>query len=187
MVLYNYLILLHVGSTSGHVVCFWIVFSLTVETKDGTVARFKNKTNTEDTMKKQLIIVTAALTLCFGTGLALAGTPSAAPQEEITIDGKKPARFSHPTHLNLGLDCAACHHDKEHSPLSAEAIGNLGDTVQLKCVTCHNSEFPNKDLQRAKDVFHARCQTCHKEGFAGKNGPTKCTGCHLKKKRYEGC
>jgi len=138
-------------------------------------------------MKKQMIVCAAVLSFCLGGSVVMAGEPAMAPQEELTIEGKKPARFSHPVHLNLGLDCASCHHDQEHKPLSAEAIGALGDTSQLKCVTCHNSGFPNKDLQKAKDVFHARCQTCHKEGFAGKTGPKKCTDCHLKKKGYEGC
>ena len=143
-------------------------------------------------MNKQMIVSRAALTMalsiCIGAGIVLAGTPVTAPQNELTIAGKKPARFNHPTHLNMGLDCASCHHDKEHAPLSAEAIGELSDVSVLRCVSCHNSQNTNKDLQKAKDVFHAKCQTCHKEGFAGKKGPTKCTSCHLKKKKaYEGC
>ena len=143
-------------------------------------------------MKKQMIksgtVLAMAFTVCLGAGIASADTPSVAPQEELTIAGKKPARFSHPTHLDLGLDCASCHHDKGHNPLSADSIAEMNDFAGLKCVSCHNSELSNKDLQKAKDVFHAKCQTCHKEGFAGKNGPKKCTGCHLKKaKKYEGC
>lgn len=143
-------------------------------------------------MKKRMItsaaLLAMAFTVCLTAGIVSAAVPSAAPQEELTIDGKKPARFNHPTHLNLGLDCASCHHDKGHNPLSAEAIAEMKDFASLKCVSCHNNEHPNKDLQKAKDVFHAKCQTCHKEGFAGKNGPKKCTGCHLKKvKKYEGC
>lgn len=144
-------------------------------------------------MKKQLIVSGAVLaltfTVCLGTGMVFAGADIKAPQEEIVIDGKKPARFSHPTHLELGLDCASCHHGKQHAPLTDVAIGALADTSALKCISCHNSQHPNKDLQRAKDVFHAKCKDCHKQGFAGKNGPTKCTSCHLKKKAkaYEGC
>ena len=144
-------------------------------------------------MKKQMritgLICGAVMSSMLVIGFSYAGTAAKPPQEEIIIDGKKPARFSHPTHFQLGLDCASCHHDKEHTPLSAEAIGALSDTGSLKCVSCHNSEHPSKDLQKAKDIFHAKCKTCHKEGFAGKKGPTKCTSCHLKKKKkaYEGC
>lgn len=143
-------------------------------------------------MKKQMIIsgtvLAMAFSICLGAGIVLAGAPAIAPQKELIIAGKKPARFSHPTHLNLGLDCASCHHDKEHKPLSAEAIAEINDFAVLKCVSCHNSQLPNPKLQKAKDVFHAKCKTCHKEGFAGKTGPKKCTSCHLKKKKaYEGC
>ena len=144
-------------------------------------------------MKKQMMISGIALAMSLSSflvaGNVSAGASVTAPQEELTIDGKKPARFSHPTHLNMGLDCASCHHDKEHEPLSAAAIGEMKDFSSLKCVSCHNSQHPNKDLQKAKDVFHGKCKTCHKEGFAGKKGPSKCTSCHLKKKAkaYEGC
>ncbi len=130
-----------------------------------------------------------AFSVCLGADVVLAGAPATAPQEELIIAGKKPARFSHPTHLNLGLDCASCHHDIEHEPLNADAIGQIEDLSSLKCVSCHNSQHSNPKLQKAKDVFHAKCKTCHKKGFAGKKGPTKCTSCHLKKKKraYEGC
>ncbi|GAB4342821.1 MAG: hypothetical protein Kow0089_18150 [Desulfobulbaceae bacterium] len=132
------------------------------------------------------MVMALVTTLCLGAGVALAGTAATAPQEEMTIAGKKPARFSHPTHLQMGLDCAVCHHDGSHTPLTAEAIGALADTAQLKCVSCHNADHPDEKLRKAKDVFHARCRDCHKKGYEGKKGPTKCSGCHLKKK-YEGC
>lgn len=143
-------------------------------------------------MKKQTIISGAVMAITFsaflGAGMVSASGPATPPQDEITIAGKKPARFSHPTHLNLGLDCASCHHDKKHEPLDAVAIGEMSDFSELKCATCHNKQHPNKDLQKAKDIFHAKCKDCHKKGFAGKKGPTKCTSCHLKKKKaYEGC
>lgn len=122
------------------------------------------------------------------SGPVIADNGLKAPEEEVIIDGKKPARFAHPVHLGLGLDCGVCHHDGEHKPLSAEAISALSDPAELSCVSCHNSGHPDENLQKAKDVFHARCKTCHQEGYEGKNGPTKCTECHLKtKKALEGC
>lgn len=122
------------------------------------------------------------------SGPVIADDGLQAPEEEVIIDGKKPARFAHPVHLALGLDCGVCHHDGEHNPLSAEAISALGEPAGLSCVSCHNSDHPDENLQKAKDVFHAKCKTCHKEGYEGKNGPTKCTECHLKtKKALEGC
>ena len=65
----------------------------------------------------------------------------------------------------------------------------MDDGGKLKCVNCHNSEFTNPELRKAKDVFHARCQGCHKAGVDGKKGPLSCNSCHIKKKKkmIEGC
>lgn len=110
------------------------------------------------------------------------------PKQNITIEGKKPAVFSHEKHLSIGVTCTACHHDSEHKPLTAEDIATLADTSVLKCGSCHNASFANADLQKRKDVFHARCRECHKAGFNGKTGPSKCNDCHIKKrKKLEGC
>jgi hypothetical protein len=105
-----------------------------------------------------------------------------APTEEMVIDGKKPARFNHQTHLALGIACGACHHDAEHHPLTAEGIAALETPEKLKCESCHNENFANAELNSKKLAFHARCKECHKKGVNGKTGPTKCTGCHIKKK-----
>ena len=132
-------------------------------------------------------VVMAVVMMGFGTVMAQAENPAGAPQDEIIIDGKKPARFMHTTHIDLGLSCATCHHDQDHQPLNEDAIKALPDASVLQCVSCHNSDFANAELQKAKDVFHARCRTCHQEGYQGKNGPKKCSDCHIKKKAYEGC
>lgn len=144
-------------------------------------------------MKKKLMlagtIFATALTLSLGTLSARAEGPLAAPETVLTIDGKKPAHFSHPNHLKLGLACGVCHHDGEHKALSAEDIAALPDVKSLNCVSCHNTTFSNEKLQKQKDVFHARCKECHKAGYEGKTGPTGCTDCHIKqaKKAVEGC
>ena len=131
---------------------------------------------------KPIILIAAiglALLINISTGSAEEGLT--APTEELTIDGKKPARFPHATHLSIGIACGVCHHDGEHQGLSSEAIGAMNDASVLKCVSCHNPDHPDKKLQKAKDIFHARCKECHKTGYEGKKGPTKCTGCHIKK------
>jgi len=132
------------------------------------------------------VVLAVAIFLVLGSGAVQVAAQTVAPQDEITIKGKKPARFNHQTHLGMGLSCGTCHHDQEHTPLTVEAIAAVTDVAQLHCVSCHNSEFPNQDLQKAKDVFHGRCKTCHQEGYQGKKGPKKCGACHLKK-AYEGC
>lgn len=144
-------------------------------------------------MKKRMMIagslVSAALIIGLGALSVSAGSPLQAPDGELTIAGKKPAHFSHPTHLQLGLACGVCHHDGEHKPLTAEAIAALPNAKSLTCVSCHNATFGNKALQQAKEVFHARCKECHKAGYEGKNGPSGCLDCHIKqeKKAVEGC
>ena len=144
-------------------------------------------------MKKRVMIagtmLAVALTLGLGTISTSGAGPLQGPEQEITIDGKKPAHFSHPTHVRLGVACGSCHHDGDHKPLTAEAIAALPEAKGLNCISCHNSTFANKALQKPKDVFHARCKECHQAGYAGKSGPTACTGCHVKqaKKAVEGC
>ena len=103
------------------------------------------------------------------------------PAEEIVIKGtKKSSKFSHPTHINLGVSCGQCHHDAEHQPLTDKDISAMENSNQLRCVSCHNQDFADAKLQTQKAIFHARCKECHKQGVDGKKGPTKCTGCHIK-------
>ena len=143
-------------------------------------------------MKKMILAgCTCAIFLALGTGPlpAVAGDDLKAPETAITIAGKKPATFKHSVHVGLGLTCGSCHHDAQHKPLTEEAFAKLTDKSQLECTTCHNENFANKALQERKEIFHARCKNCHKTGYEGKNGPTKCSACHIKKakKMIEGC
>ena len=130
--------------------------------------------------------------ICIGTslglGLAHAEDPLTAPDTAIKIEGKKPVQFKHAIHLDLGVACGECHHDSNHDPRTAESIAAMTDSKSLECTSCHNSGFANPKLQKSKDIFHANCKTCHKVGFNEKKGPTKCSGCHGKKKKaVEGC
>ncbi|HIJ90396.1 MAG: cytochrome c family protein [Desulfobulbaceae bacterium] len=136
-------------------------------------------------MKKTMI----ALAMMCAAGLSITLTdlnaaPAAAkekitaPTQELVINGKKPAHFSHAKHTNLGLDCATCHHDAKHQPLNEAAIAALPNADGLRCATCHTEKFANVKLQKRMDVFHTRCKTCHTDGVKGKKGPTNCTACH---------
>ena len=145
-------------------------------------------------MKKMIpgLVFTMGLAL---TTLLLPSTPLSAqelkaPEGEITITGKKPARFNHQTHLDLKVECGTCHHDAKHQPRSEADIAAMDNIEQLRCTTCHNEEFSNNKLQKPKQIFHARCRDCHKQGASGKKGPTQCSSCHIKTKRpaaAEGC
>jgi hypothetical protein len=128
-----------------------------------------------------LIFAMAASWSVMGNSFASEEKESVAPAEEIIIKGeKKSAKFSHPVHLELGVSCGQCHHDSEHKPLTDTDITAMADKTQLQCISCHNQDFANAELQSMKDVFHARCRDCHKQGFNGKTGPSKCNDCHVK-------
>ena len=130
------------------------------------------------------LVATAAWTITTAT----AAEPLTAPQKAITIAGKKPVKFNHQTHLDLGVTCGQCHHDAAHQPRTAEDIAALSGAEELSCASCHNDTFANQELRQRKDIFHARCKECHAAGFNGKQGPTKCTDCHSKQKKgVEGC
>ena len=133
------------------------------------------------TMKTTLFGL-AAMFLLAGiiSGSAAAGMQ--APADEIIIEGeKKSARFSHPVHTALGVECGQCHHNKEHKPLTEGDIASMENNLQLQCASCHNQDFADPKLNSPKAAFHARCKECHKQGVDGKKGPTKCTDCHVKK------
>jgi len=135
-------------------------------------------------MKKtwvMLLLVLSATWFIAGISIGAGATELKAPDAEIIIEGeKKSARFSHPVHLNLGVTCGTCHHGTQHQSLTAEEIGAMENSLQLRCASCHNKDFANPKLQTAKAAFHERCKECHKQGVNGKTGPTKCTDCHVK-------
>lgn len=133
------------------------------------------------------MIFAACLTIGIGIQSVIAGN-AIAPVETITIEGKKPVKFSHQIHTELGVSCGECHHNEEHNALTEQEISEMVASSQLQCVSCHNKDFKTPKLQKRKNIFHANCKDCHKKGFADKKGPTKCADCHGKKKRaIEGC
>lgn len=135
-----------------------------------------------------LVIAGLAGVMALGSAVIAAESMVKAPEQGITIQGKKPVVFKHDLHLSMGLECGVCHHNSAHQPMDKTAMSAIPSVEDLQCAKCHNDGFANPKLQKRKDVFHARCQTCHKEGVNGKNGPTKCAGCHgEKKKAIEGC
>jgi hypothetical protein len=136
-------------------------------------------------MKKMWLMVLLAVSatwLCAGLSVGTVAAGIKAPEAEIIIEGeKKKSRFSHPVHQNIGVDCGQCHHGSDHQPLTDKDIEAMDASQQLRCASCHNKDFANPKLQIPKIVFHANCKECHKQGIDGKTGPTKCTGCHVKK------
>lgn len=139
-------------------------------------------------MKSKVTVVAIIIGLALAIGSAQAGAANKAPDKPITIDGKKPVKFSHAIHLEMGVACGECHHDEKHTPRTAASIEALPETGVLQCATCHNSDFAVPELQKRKTIFHTNCKACHEAGLNGKKGPTKCTDCHGKKRKaVEGC
>jgi len=132
-------------------------------------------------MQKNRLTCSVIAAVAFVFAIMAAGVSFAANAgpEEITMqtaEAKKPAKFPHKKHQAI-LKCADCHHTKD-------ATGKKGPYVEgqeKKCETCHNKDLPNAELNSLKSVGHLLCKECHKEQEkAGKNAPTKCTGCHTK-------
>lgn len=137
-------------------------------------------------MKKNFVVycLSCAVVLASPLVSVVAGSENETPgypKEEMVIEGKKPARFDHVKHLENGLSCGTCHHNKDHEEMAGEDIASMENTGQLQCVGCHNESFSNAKLNKAMSVFHAQCKECHKKGMDGKKGPTTCDGCHIKK------
>jgi len=140
-------------------------------------------------MKKIAFITAVAAVTLIGASVGIKSAATAetggltTPDQEITIAGKKPARFDHNKHLALGVTCGQCHHDGEHNALTEEAILAMDSPNKLQCANCHNPEFANEKLNSVKLAFHGNCKECHKQGVGDIKGPTKCTDCHIKKEK----
>lgn len=146
-------------------------------------------------MRKVLLLIVMAgaayLAFDFGT-FAISGEKTdiiKMPEKEIIIDGKKPAKFKHNSHAAVNISCGECHHDDQHRPRSEKDMASLTDTDQLRCTSCHNKGGAAEKFQKRKEYFHSLCKDCHKTDREGKQGPTSCSGCHIKKKKkaLEGC
>lgn len=131
----------------------------------------------KQTMTCSLIAAVVFIFAFMATGVSYAANPG---PEDITLqtaDAKKPAHFPHKKHQET-IKCEECHH-------TMDATGKKGPYVEgqeKKCETCHNKDFANAELNSLKAIGHARCKGCHKQmEKEGKNAPTKCTGCHIKK------
>jgi len=131
-------------------------------------------------MLKKSVIFTTAMVFILGIVLAsgLAVASETGPEEMVlkSAAAKKPANFPHKAH-QAKYGCAECHHNKTDD--GKQAPFTEGQVVQ-KCVSCHNAEMANPKLNSYKMAGHAQCKECHKQNKD--TAPTKCDGCHPKKK-----
>ena len=123
-------------------------------------------------MAKKIVLCVAALAMVLSVAVGISVAGNAGPAEMVlkTEAGKKPATFPHKQHQDL-MECATCHHTQT-------ADGKQGPYVagqEATCLSCHAAKG------EYKKVAHKNCKGCHKAGYEGKNGPTKCGGCHIKK------
>jgi len=131
-------------------------------------------------MFKKSVILTTAMIFILGMVLAsgLAMAADAGPEEMVlkTAAAKKPANFPHKKHQEK-FSCGDCHHGKTDD--GKQAPYAEGQAVQ-KCASCHNAEMANPKLNSFKLAGHGNCKECHKKNKD--TAPTKCGGCHPKKK-----
>ena len=141
-------------------------------------------------MTRKFLLCAAALAFVFsmaiGAGSCFASDPGPAEMTLKAEKGNKPVKFGHKAHQDL-YACADCHHgqdaDGKQAPLAE------GAAIE-KCAACHNAEkMPSDDpkfkLNSFKGAAHDNCKGCHKAAAAEGNtaAPTKCAGCHPKKKK----
>jgi hypothetical protein len=104
------------------------------------------------------------------------------PDEQIIIEGGRPAVFDHDTHLGYGVKCGGCHHKSKDVPFTDQEVISQSSGKTLHCVYCHNEKFKNEKLRNLKTVMHKHCKGCHQKGIDGAKGPVRCFGCHKTKK-----
>lgn len=106
---------------------------------------------------KKLLPVTIVLSLILMFSQAALATEQGPAQ--IKLPSKKGVvNFDHAQHQQRVSDCVSCH----HAGLDAGS-----------CKSCHGV---NPDAPKTMTAYHNLCKDCHKQG----NGPTKCSGCHVK-------
>ena len=111
-------------------------------------------------MKKFTILFVVVLAAVFA-----ASTVLAAPEKVEFAGGTKgKVAFSHKAHADKIGKCAECHHK--------DAAGK-----EAKCSSCHLKGKGEGKKVELKEAMHKNCKDCHK---AGKKGPEKCEGCHVK-------
>jgi hypothetical protein len=130
-------------------------------------------------MQVTKLLIGAIFMCIFVSGMAVAVEN---PHEQITIEGVRPAVFDHDIHLGYGIKCGACHHKSKDEPYTDQEVKSQSNGKTLYCNYCHNEKFENENLRSMKVIMHKQCKACHFKGINGAKGPTRCIGCHKKKK-----
>ena len=132
-------------------------------------------------MNKKSIIFAAVFAMIFSfAAITTINAADKGPADMVleTAKKKKPAEFPHKKHQDL-MPCSECHHGKDDA--GKQTAYKEGMKIQ-KCASCHDKDMANAKLNNFMKAAHANCKDCHKKGYKGKKGPTKCSGCHPKKK-----
>lgn len=136
--------------------------------------------------KSLILLVVTAFVVSLGLGVTMSLADDAKGPAEITLNPDnrdaakkgKPAVFPHAKHQEKN-ECGVCHHHEDAGAKVACTDDTLGKIA--KCDSCHNAEFPNEKLRKWKDIGHGQCKKCHTK-MKAEGAPTKCAGCHPKKK-----
>ena len=132
--------------------------------------------------KSLVLLIVSTLVLSLAVVVSLSAEERDKGPADITLQteaAKKPAIFPHAKHQEKN-SCETCHHYTDADGKKAPCV-DASDPIQ-KCVTCHNSAIGIEALNSYKKAGHKLCKDCHKKNKEA-GAPTKCTGCHPKKKK----
>lgn len=87
--------------------------------------------------------------------------------------------FSHPEHLDAGVDCLECHRREADMTVAEAVCGSCHDRHHVPtttCLACHRGEVPAHPPEAA----HDGCAACHGQRVAGVTEWSRqvCTVCH---------
>ena len=134
--------------------------------------------------KSLILLVVTAFVMSLGLGVSMSLADKGPAEITLNPDNRdaakkgKPAIFPHAKHQEKN-DCGVCHHYDDAGARAACDDDSLDKIA--KCGSCHNADFPNEKLRKWKDIGHGQCKACHTK-MKAEGAPTKCAGCHPKKK-----
>lgn len=130
-------------------------------------------------MKRAIILIGLAVSVMFGTGIALRAQTEKQPGT-VVLKGAPMGgvKFDHAAHVKLTKDkCETCHHpSKPEKALK---------TPHENCSDCHTKTAIAPMKTKIQAAFHdptakkGTCIDCHQKAAGGK-APLKCNQCHKK-------
>lgn len=91
-----------------------------------------------------------------------------------TSRARKPAYFPHQKHQDK-YACDLCHHGMDSS---GKLVKYTAETAIYTCISCHNPDMPNAELNGFQAIGHQLCRECHRKNQDITSAT--CSTCHRK-------